>query len=308
MPEVRIVEVGLRDGLQNESAILPTEVKREIAGGLIAAGVRDIEATSFVHPRWIPQLADAEELAGALPRAEGVRYRALVPNRKGLERALATPIDEYAVFMSASETHNRKNINKSIDETFPVLEETVRLACERGKRVRGYVSTVFGCPYEGEVSVAQVAKVCDRLFEMGVYEVSLGDTIGVAHPRQVKEVLRELLKLFPADRLAGHFHDTRGTALVNAYVALELGITTLDSSFGGLGGCPYAPGAAGNVATEDLVYMLEGMGVSTGIDLEALCRVSASVQERIGRKLPSKVLQSTLASRRGKGEKKDERG
>lgn len=307
MPEVRIVEVGLRDGLQNESAILPTEVKREIAEGLIAAGVRDIEVTSFVHPRWIPQLADAEELAGSLPRKEGVRYRALVPNRKGLERALDTPIDEYAVFMSASETHNRKNINKGIDETFPVLEETVRFARERGKRVRGYVSTVFGCPYEGKVSVDQVAKVCDRLFEMGVYEVSLGDTIGVAHPRQVREVLRELLRLFPADRLAGHFHDTRGTALVNAYVALELGITTLDSSFGGLGGCPYAPGASGNVATEDLVYMLEGMGVSTGIDLDALCRVSASVQDRIGRRLPSKVLQSTLASRRGKGEKKDER-
>lgn len=304
MPEVRIVEVGLRDGLQNESAILPTEVKREIAEGLIAAGVRDIEATSFVHPRWIPQLADAEELAGSLPRAEGVRYRALVPNRKGLERALDTPIDEYAVFLSASETHNRKNINKSIDETFPVLEEVVQLARERGKRVRGYVSTVFGCPYEGEVSVAQVAKVCDRLFEMGVYEVSLGDTIGVAHPRQVKEVLQDLLRLFPADRLAGHFHDTRGTALVNAYVALEMGITTLDSSFGGLGGCPYAPGASGNVATEDLVYMLEGMGVPTGIDLEALCRVSASVQERIGRRLPSKVLQSTLASRpRKRGEK-----
>lgn len=297
MPEVRIVEVGLRDGLQNETAILPTELKREIAEGLIAAGVREIEAASFVHPRWIPQLADAEELAKALPRVEGVCYRALVPNRKGLERALDTPIDEYAVFMSASETHNRKNINKSIDETYPVLEETVRLARERGKRVRGYVSTVFGCPYEGKVSVVQVAKVCERLFEMGVYEVSLGDTIGVAHPRQVKEVLRELLKLFPADRLAGHFHDTRGTALVNAYVALELGITTLDSSFGGLGGCPYAPGAAGNVATEDLVYMLEGMGVSTGINLEALCRVSASVQKRIGRRLPSKVLQSTLASR-----------
>lgn len=302
MPQVRIVEVGLRDGLQNESAILPTEVKREIAEGLIAAGVRDIEATSFVHPRWVPQLADAEELARRLPRVEGGRYRALVPNRKGLERALDTPIDEYAVFMSASETHNRKNINKGIDETFPVLEEAVRLARSRGKRVRGYVSTVFGCPYEGEVSVAQVAKVCERLFEMGVYEISLGDTIGVAHPRQVKEVLQQLLKQFPADRLAGHFHDTRGTALVNAYVALELGITTLDSSFGGLGGCPYAPGAAGNVATEDLVYMLEGMGVSTGIRLDALCRVSARVQQRIGRRLPSKVLQSTLSSPRERGD------
>lgn len=296
MTDVSIVEVGLRDGLQNEAASLPTEVKRKIAEGLVQAGITEIEATSFVHPRWIPQLADAEQLALTLPQQPGVRYRALVPNRKGLERALKTPLDEFAVFLSASETHNRKNINKGIEETYPVFAEVIQLAQENGKRVRGYVSTVFGCPYEGEVPVKQVAQICERLFSMGVYEVSLGDTIGVATPNQVKNVMNELAGNFGPERLAGHFHDTRGTALVNAYVSLEVGITTLDSSFGGLGGCPYAPGAAGNVATEDLVYMLEGMGVKTGINLDALCRVSSYVQEKIGRKLPSKVLQSFLAT------------
>ncbi len=296
MTDVTIVEVGLRDGLQNETASLPTEVKRKIAEGLIEAGITEIEATSFVHPRWIPQLADAEQLALSLPQQPGVRYRALVPNRKGLERALKTPMDEFAVFLSASETHNRKNINKGIEETYPVFAEVIQLAKESGKKVRGYVSTVFGCPYEGEVPVKQVAQICERLFNMGVYEVSLGDTIGVATPQQVKNVMNELARNFGPERLAGHFHDTRGTALVNAYVSLEAGVTTLDSSFGGLGGCPYAPGAAGNVATEDLVYMLEGMGVKTGINLEALCRVSCYVQEKIGRKLPSKVLQSFLAT------------
>lgn len=299
MSEVTIVEVGLRDGLQNETASLPTEVKRKIAAGLVRAGVTEIEATSFVHPRWVPQLADADQLAFALPQHPGIRYRALVPNRRGLERALETPLDEFAVFLSASETHNRKNINKGIAETYSVLAEVVELAQARGKRVRGYVSTVFGCPYEGAVPVDQVARVCERLFAMGVYEVSLGDTIGVATPNQVKMVLQELARAFGAERLAGHFHDTRGTALVNAYVALEVGITTLDSSFGGLGGCPYAPGAAGNVATEDLVYMLEGMGISTGIDLDALCHISSYAQKEIGRPLPSKVLQSFLATARG---------
>jgi hydroxymethylglutaryl-CoA lyase len=293
--QVTIVEVGLRDGLQNESVILSVDVKRRIAEGLIRAGIKEIEATSFVHPRWVPQLADAAELASRLPRKQGVRYRALVPNAKGLERALSTPIDEYAVFLSASETHNRKNINKSIDETYPVLAEVVERAQSAGKRVRGYVSTVFGCPYEGDVPVSQVVQVCERLLAMGVYEISLGDTIGVATPKKVKETLRVLLRHIPAERLAGHYHDTRGTALVNAYVSLELGIRILDGAFGGLGGCPYAPGASGNVATEDLVYFLEQEGIETGINLEALCRVSVEVQKEIGRPLPSKVLQSVIA-------------
>ncbi|SEN08227.1 hydroxymethylglutaryl-CoA lyase [Lihuaxuella thermophila] len=295
--KIKIVEVGLRDGLQNEKTVLPTEVKREIADRLITAGIRHLEVTSFVHPKWVPQLADAEQLAKELSKRPAVTYRALVPNRKGLERALETAVDEFAVFMSASETHNRKNINKGIDGTFPVLAEVVELARERGKKVRGYVSTVFGCPYEGDVPVSQVIKVCERLFEMGVYEVSLGDTIGVATPVQVKAVLKELIKHFPADRLAGHFHDTRGTGLANAYVAMEMGITTLDASFGGMGGCPYAPGAAGNLATEDLVYLLHGMGVETGINLDALCETSLWVEKRLGKPLPSKVLRSYAGSR-----------
>ncbi|SMO48340.1 hydroxymethylglutaryl-CoA lyase [Melghirimyces algeriensis] len=301
MPEVTLVEVGLRDGLQNESRILSTSVKGQLAGLLMDAGVKELEVTSFVHPRWVPQLADATELIRTLPDRTDVRYRALVPNQKGLERALQTNVDEFAVFMSASETHNQKNINKGIDETFPVLQEVIQEVQNQGKRVRGYVSTVFGCPYEGEVPLSNTARICNRLLEMGVYELSLGDTIGVAVPNQVKEKLKALTQEIPAERLAGHFHDTRGTALANAYVSLELGITTLDSAFGGLGGCPYAPGAAGNVATEDLVYMLERMGVSTGIDLKKLCQAGWLAEEQLGKQLPSKVLQSVAAA-----EKKEE--
>lgn len=300
MREVTLVEVGLRDGLQNESRTLSTNEKKQLAEGLIAAGVKELEVTSFVHPRWIPQLSDAAELVRSLPERPDVRYRALVPNGKGLKRALDTPADEFAVFLSASETHNRKNINKSVEETYPVLEEVVQEALSSGKRVRGYVSTVFGCPYEGEVPVANTAEICERLLKMGVYEISLGDTIGVATPRQVKEKLKALTKVVPVECLAGHFHDTRGTALVNAYVSLELGITTLDSAFGGLGGCPYAPGAAGNVATEDLVYLLEGMGVQTGIDLEALCETGYLAEKLLEKRLPSKVLQILAAGRREK--------
>ncbi|TCS94643.1 hydroxymethylglutaryl-CoA lyase [Hazenella coriacea] len=298
---ITIVEVGLRDGLQNEDQILDTAIKREILDRLIRSGIRHMEVTSFVHPRWIPQLADAEQLAGDLPFHSAVTYRALVPNRKGLERALQSSVDEFAIFMSASETHNFKNINKSITETYPVLQEVVEEAIKHGKKVRGYVSTVFGCPYEGEVAISQVAKVCERLFQMGVYEVSLGDTIGVATPIQVKEVLKKLFTQFPAGSLAGHFHDTHGTGLANAYTALESGLTTLDTSFGGLGGCPYAPGAAGNLATEDLVYLLHGMGIETGIDLELLCETSAWVEQKLGKQLPSKVLKSIIGKKEQRG-------
>lgn len=296
---ITLVEVGLRDGLQNEDLILDTATKREILERLIQSGIRHVEVTSFVHPRWIPQLADAEQLTENLPPHLAVTYRALVPNRKGLERALRSTVDEFAVFMSASETHNYKNINKSIVDTYPVLQEVVETALAQGKKVRGYVSTVFGCPYEGKVPTSQVAKVCEQLFRMGVYEISLGDTIGVATPSQVKQVLKELLTQFPVKNLAGHFHDTYGMGLANAYVSLEMGLTTLDTSFGGLGGCPYAPGAAGNLATEDLVYLLHGMGVETGIDLELLCKTSAWVEQKLGKQLPSKVLKSI----KGKQEK-----
>lgn len=294
---VRIVEVGPRDGLQNEATFVPTEDKVALIEHLQDAGLAYIEVSSFVHPKWIPQLADADEVFRRLPRREGVTYAALVPNARGLERALAAGVTEIAVFLSASETHNQKNINKSIDETFPVLEEVVREATAAGLLVRGYVSTAFGCPYEGEVPLERVVRVTERLLAMGVREVSIGDTIGVATPKQVRERFGELARRFGAERLAGHFHDTRGTALANVCAALEVGIRTFDSSVGGLGGCPYAPGASGNVATEELVYLLHGMGYATGVDLDRLVSAGRFIQERLGRKLPSRVLASCAAER-----------
>jgi hydroxymethylglutaryl-CoA lyase len=290
--QVTIKEVGPRDGLQNEKAAISTEDKIAWINQLSKTGLTYIEITSFVHPKWIPQLSDAFEVAARIERAPGVTYAALVPNQKGLEKALAAQVDEVAVFMSASETHNRKNINKSIEETFPVLEEVVKAAKQEGKTVRGYVSTVFGCPYEGKVPIEQVVRVSERLFEMGIDELSLGDTIGVATPKQVQELLEIVLKRFPKEKLAMHFHDTRGTALANILISLEMGITTFDSSLGGLGGCPYAPGASGNVATDDLVYMLHGMDIATGIDVGRLTEAALFIQEKIGRPLLSRYLQT----------------
>ncbi len=290
--QVTIKEVGPRDGLQNEKTAISTEDKIAWINQLSKTGLTYIEITSFVHPKWIPQLSDALEVATRIERAPGVTYAALVPNQKGLEKALAAQVDEVAVFMSASETHNRKNINKSIEETFPVLEEVVRAAKQEGKTVRGYVSTVFGCPYEGNVSVEQVIRVSERLFDMGIDELSLGDTIGVATPKQVQELLEIVLKRFPKEKLAMHFHDTRGTALANILISLEMGITTFDSSLGGLGGCPYAPGASGNVATDDLVYMLHGMDIATGIDVGRLTEAALFIQEKIGHPLSSRYLQT----------------
>ncbi|KDE49170.1 hydroxymethylglutaryl-CoA lyase [Geobacillus sp. CAMR5420] len=290
--KVTIKEVGPRDGLQNEAAPIATADKIAWINLLSETGLSYIEVTSFVHPKWIPQLADAAEVAAGIGRKAGVTYAALVPNERGLERALAAGIDEVGVFMSASETHNQKNINKTIAATFPVLEAVVQTAKQAGKTVRGYVSAVFGCPYEGAVAVDQVLMVADRLLAMGVDELSLGDTIGVATPKQVEEVLAIVLRRFPADRIAMHFHDTRGTALANILVSMEMGITTFDSSLGGLGGCPYAPGASGNVATDDLVYMLHGMGIETGIDVEQLTKAALFIRDKIGRPLPSRYLQT----------------
>ncbi|BDG31951.1 hydroxymethylglutaryl-CoA lyase [Parageobacillus thermoglucosidasius] len=290
--QVMIKEVGPRDGLQNEKTAIPTEDKIAWINQLSQTGLTYIEITSFVHPKWVPQLADALEVATRIERAPGVTYAALVPNQKGLEKALAAEVDEVAVFMSASETHNRKNINKSIEETFPVLEEVVKTAKQEGKTVRGYVSTAFGCPYEGNVAIEQVIRVSERLFAMGIDELSLGDTIGVATPKQVLELLEAVLQRFPKEKLAMHFHDTRGTALANILVSLEMGVTTFDSSLGGLGGCPYAPGASGNVATDDLVYMLHGMGIATGIDVERLTAAALFIRDTIGRPLSSRYLQT----------------
>jgi len=294
---VTVYEVGPRDGLQNEQRMVPTADKIALINALSQTGLSKIEITSFVNPKWIPQLADASEVARAISRRSGVGYSCLVPNRRGLDSALDVGMKEVAVFLSASETHNKKNINKTIAETLVAFEEVVGPAKSSGAAVRAYVSTVFGCPYEGKVDPESTVRLVDKLLKLGVYQVSLGDTIGVATPRQVEDVVLRLQSICPIDQLALHFHDTRGTALANAVVGLQLGISTIDSSLGGLGGCPYAPGASGNLATEDLVYMLSGMGVSTGIDLDALVDCSRQVGTFIGRELPSKYLKAHLASR-----------
>ncbi len=284
---VTVKEVGPRDGLQNEPVFIATEDKIAWINQLSKSGLSYIEVTSFVHPKWIPQLADAYEVASRIERVEGVTYAALVPNKKGLEGALAANMDEVAVFMSASETHNRKNINKSIDETFPILKEVIDEAKRANKTVRGYVSTVFGCPYEGTVSIERVISVSERLFELGIDELSLGDTIGVANPVQVQRTLEQLLKRFSAEKMALHFHNTYGMALANVFASLQMGMTTFDSSLGGLGGCPYAPGASGNLATDDLVYMLAQMGIDCGVQLEPLTEAARWIEEKIGRPLSS---------------------
>jgi hydroxymethylglutaryl-CoA lyase len=293
--KVKVKEVGPRDGLQNEKSFISTEDKISWINQLSQTGLNYIEITSFVNPKWIPALADAVEVARGIKRVEGVTYAALVPNQKGLERALEANVDETAVFMSASQTHNQKNINKSIEDTFPILKEVVQDSLDAGKSVRGYISTVFGCPYEGVVDIEAVIRVSDALFDMGIEELSLGDTIGVANPKQVQEVLEVLLKRFPAEKLAMHFHDTRGTALSNILASLDMGITNFDGAIGGLGGCPYAPGASGNLATDDLLYMLDGMGIQTGINRAELLSAAHFIQEKIGRPLPSHNLQATQA-------------
>ncbi|WP_096188185.1 hydroxymethylglutaryl-CoA lyase [Evansella halocellulosilytica] len=292
LPEkVQIKEVGPRDGLQNEKENVPTDVKIAWINQLSETGLNYIEISSFVHPKWIPVLADAAEVAVQIKRNPNVTYAALVPNRKGLERALAVDIDEVSVFMSASESHNKKNINKSIDETFPVLQEVADGALKGGKRIRGYVSTVFGCPYDGHVNIEDVKKVVYNLLEMGVYEISLGDTIGIANPKQMDAVLDELLVEFPREKLALHLHDTRGMALANTLVGIEKGITTFDSAIGGLGGCPYAKGATGNVASEDLVHMLHQMGIETDIDLDKYIHAATFIENALTKQLPSHQLQ-----------------
>lgn len=293
LPErVFIREVGPRDGLQNEKALIAAADKIAWIDQLSATGLPYIEVTSFVSPKWIPPLADAEEVAGGIARRQGVVYAALVPNRRGLQRALECRVDEVAVFLSASETHNRANVNQPIDGSLRMVREVASEALEEGKTVRGYVSTVFGCPYEGKVVLDEVVRIVDVLLEHGISEVSLGDTIGVANPRQVEETLELMLARYPAERLALHFHDTRGMALANVLCSLEMGIVKFDSSLGGLGGCPYAAGAAGNVATDDLVHMLSEMGVETGISLPGLLDAAAFIQSKLGRRLESRSLQA----------------
>lgn len=296
--EVSIYEVSPRDGLQNEAVTVPTTRKGRLIEALVDAGLARIEVTSFVSPKWVPQLADADEVIGLLPARAGVAYSALCPNAKGFERARASGLPEIAVFISASETHNRKNVNKTVADTLATFREFIQPAVQAGMRVRGYVSTLWGCPYEGEIAIEAGLRIARELVSQGCYQISLSDTIGVGTPRQTERILRAYLAELPRESLAMHMHDTRGTALANIVVGLELGITTFDASVGGLGGCPYAPGAAGNVATEDLVFMLDGMGVRTGVDLDKLWAAGQVAKALVGHDLPGKVHKAGVRSLR----------
>jgi hydroxymethylglutaryl-CoA lyase len=295
---VSIYEVSLRDGLQNEKGVIATHHKLSLFSALADAGLKRIEVTSFVSPKWVPQLADASEMLAAIEAPEDVVLSALVPNAKGLERALGTGLHEIAVFISASETHNKKNVNKTIDRTLGVFEEIVPPAREAGLRVRAYVSTVWGCPYEGAIESARAISIAEKLIALGCYQVSLGDTIGVGTPHQTRDIVQRAFDALAPEQIALHLHDTRGTALANIVTALEHGVRHFDASVAGLGGCPYAPGAAGNVATEDLIYMLDGMGMVSGIDLDKLIEAGHVAERIVGRPLPGKVHNAGAFKRR----------
>lgn len=288
---VTVVEVGPRDGLQNEAAPLEVDDRVRFCNRLLDAGFLVVEVGAFVSPKWVPQMAASDEVLKRVAKRPGVRTPVLVPNREGFEAARAAGAREIAVFTAASETFNRKNINASIDDSFARFAEFVPEARREGLWVRGYVSTCFGCPYEGPVPPERAALVCRRLVEAGCHEVSVGDTIGVAVPTQVSDVIGLLTQAVPLDQVAVHFHDTRGVALANVLAALQLGVSIVDSSAGGLGGCPYAPGASGNLATEDLLYMLHGMGIETGVDLAKVAAASRFLAPRLGHALPSRYLQ-----------------
>ena len=294
---VRIVEMGPRDGLQNEKQIVSTETKVELIARLGAAGLKAIEATSFVSPRWVPQMGDAADVMARIERRPGVSYPVLTPNLQGFEAALAAGAGEVAVFAAASESFSRKNINCTIAESLARFEPVMAAARTAGVRVRGYVSCVLGCPYEGDIRPEAVADVAATLFAMGCYEVSLGDTIGAGTPGKTRRMLDAVARRVPVDKLAGHYHDTFGQAVANVYASLEAGVACFDSAVAGLGGCPYAPGASGNVATEDVVYMLDGLGIETGISLDALVDTAGWISERLGRPPASKVARAVLAKR-----------
>jgi hydroxymethylglutaryl-CoA lyase len=290
--EVRIVEVGPRDGLQNESAFVPTGAKIALVDGLADAGLTTIEVSAFVSARRVPQMADAAEVFAGITRRSGVTYTALVPNLRGLERAIQANVDEISVFPAASETFSHRNLGQSVAEAMAAADSVCTEARAAGLRVRGYLSVSFGCPFEGPVVPARVAELCEQMVDFGVYEVAISDTIGIAHPAQVTGLLETVMLRIPPSSIALHFHDTRGMALVNVFAGLYAGIATFDASAGGLGGCPYAPGATGNLATEDLLYLLDGLGIATGARLDALVAVSRSLEPHIGHPLPSRVLQA----------------
>lgn len=294
---VRVVEVGPRDGLQNETAEVPTPVKVAFVNALSAAGHTLIEVGAFVRAERVPRMADAEAVFAGITRRAGTKYAALVPNLRGLERALVSGVDEIGIFAAASETFSRRNINQSIDDSLRTYADVSREAATHGLPVRAYLSTAFGCPFEGDVPAARVVGLAERLLDLGAYEVALSDTIGVAHPGQVTSLLASALHRLPRERLALHLHDTRGTALVNVYAGLQAGITTFDASSGGLGGCPYAPGATGNLATEDLVYLLDGLGIRSGVDLDGAVAAANLIEPHVGHALPSRVYRAVMARR-----------
>jgi hydroxymethylglutaryl-CoA lyase len=292
---ITIVEVGPRDGLQNERALVATPDKIAFVNRLSAARLPVIEVTAFVSPKWVPQMADAAEVFAGIARAPGIRYTALVPNLAGLDRAIAAGATEVAVFAASTETFSRKNINQGVDESLATYKQVCDRAIAAGLRVRGYLSTAFGCPFEGDVAPERVADVAARLAGLGVFEVAVSDTIGIAHPGQVPRVLEAVLARLPVDQVALHFHDTRGTALANVLASLPFGVATFDASAGGLGGCPYAPGAAGNLATDDLVYMLDGLGLETGVSLPAVSEASRFIASKIDHRLASRYAQAQEA-------------
>ncbi|MBI4533663.1 MAG: hydroxymethylglutaryl-CoA lyase [Candidatus Melainabacteria bacterium] len=298
-PEVTVFEVGPRDGLQNEANFVVTSGKVRLIEVLAEAGLTKIEITSFVSPKWIPQLADGLQVATTVKLPPQVTTSALVPNLKGYELARKAGLRAIALFMSATETHSKKNINKTITQAMVTLKEVAQLARQDGVKVRGYLSVVFGCPYEGQVNADHVAKIVSSLLEIGIDELSLGDTIGAATPLNVIKLVKLLSTTLALNKMALHFHDTRGTALANVLAGLDAGVTTFDASVGGMGGCPYAPGAAGNLATEDLVYLLESLGIKTGVDLDKLVTCGQIAQEILGKQLPGKYLQAALAQRSG---------
>ncbi len=295
--KVRIVEMGPRDGLQNEPGTVPTSVKLELIDRLADAGLTAIESTAFVSPKWIPQMADHTEVLKGIRRRPGVTYPVLTPNLKGFEAALAAGATEVAIFGAASESFSKKNINCSIAESLERFQPVAEAAARNNVRVRGYVSCVVGCPYEGDIAPAKVAEVSKALFDMGCYEVSLGDTIGVGTPRKTQAMIEAVAKVVPVGKLAGHYHDTFGQSLANIYASLELGVATFDSSVAGLGGCPYAAGASGNVATEDVLYMLQGLGIETGVDLDKVAATGEWICAILKREPGSKAGRAIAAKR-----------
>ncbi len=296
MSAVKIVEVGPRDGLQNEKQSVSVGTRVELIERLVVAGLKNIEAVSFVSPKWVPQMTGAAEIMQGVPQAKGIQYSALTPNLQGLEAAIAAGLKEVAVFGAASEAFSQHNINCSIRESLERFRSVMQTAQEHGIKVRGYVSCVLGCPYEGQVSPQKVSEVARLMLEMGCYEISLGDTIGKGTPRSTEQMLEACMRLIPADRLAGHFHDTYGMAIANIAKALEMGLRVFDSSVSGLGGCPYAKGASGNVATEDVVYLMHAMGFETGVNLSLLAEAGKFINDQLGRASASKVGRAIVQS------------